>query len=99
MIIQMLKKTVVADRSVAHFCQILCAIASGLVLLFGIRRLAEMDLAEAQLFSELTNTLLLAGVFIVLYRLLPRSHAASTLDHEHGIIYAANFSRPAASRG
>ena len=62
----MLKKTVVADKSVAHFCQIVCSITSGLVLVFGIRRLADMDLTEAQLFSTMSATLLLAGVFIVL---------------------------------
>ena len=63
---QILKKTVVPDRSVAHFCQIICSIVSALVLVFGIRRLVEMDLTEAQLYSALTGTLLVAGVFIVI---------------------------------
>jgi hypothetical protein len=66
MIIQMLKKTVVADQSVAHFCQILCSLSCGLVLLFGIRRLAHLRLSEEQLFLAMIGTLLLAGVFIVL---------------------------------
>jgi len=35
-------------------------------MVFGIRRLAVMDLTEAQLFSALTETLLLTGIFIVL---------------------------------
>ncbi len=37
---------------------------AGLVL--GIRRLADLDLNEAQLFSAMTGTLFLTGVFIVL---------------------------------
>ena len=63
---RMLKRTVVADKSVAHFCQILCSIAAGLVLTFGIRRLAELDLTESQLFCAMTGTVLLTGVFVVL---------------------------------
>lgn len=66
MIIQTLKRTIVADQRVAHFCQIVCSIVAGLVMVFGIRRLAVMDLTEAQLFSAMTDTLLLAGLFIVL---------------------------------
>ncbi len=66
MVIQMLKKTIVADKRMAHFCQIGCSLVRGLVLVFGIRRLAELDLTEPQLFSAMTRTLLLAGVFIVL---------------------------------
>jgi hypothetical protein len=66
MIVQMFKKAVVADKRVAHLCQIVCAIASGLVLGFGIRKLAVLDLTETQLFSAMTETLFLAGVFIIL---------------------------------
>ena len=66
MIIQTLKRTVVADKSVAHFCQIVCSMVAGLVMVFGIRRLAVMDLTEAQLYLAMTDTLLLAGLFIVL---------------------------------
>jgi hypothetical protein len=66
MIIQTLKRTVVADKNVAHFCQIICSIAGGLVMVFGIRRLVELDLTEAQLYTAMTGTLFLAGVFIVL---------------------------------
>ena len=66
MIVQMLKKKVIADKSVAHVCQIICSIVSGLVLVFGIRRLAETDLTDSQLYSALTGTLFLAGVFIVI---------------------------------
>jgi hypothetical protein len=66
MIIQTLKRTVVADKSVAHFCQIVCSIVVGLVLVLGIRRLAGLDLDEAQLYSAMTSTLFLTGVFIIL---------------------------------
>ena len=66
MIIQTLKRTVVAERNVAHFCQIVCSIAGGLVMVLGIRRLAELDLTQAQLYTAMTGTLILAGVFIVL---------------------------------
>ena len=66
MITQLLKRTVLADKSVAHVCQIICSIVAGLVLLFGIRKLAELELSEAQLFSASLQTLSLAGVFIVL---------------------------------
>ena len=66
MIIQTLKRTVVADKSVAHFCQIVCSIVAGLVLVFGIRRLAGLDLDEAQLYSAMTGALFLSGVFVIL---------------------------------
>lgn len=64
--IQTLKRTVVADKGVAHFCQILCSIVAGLVLMFGIRRLPDLDLDEAQLFSAMTGTLFLTGAFVIL---------------------------------
>ena len=66
MIIQLLKRKVASDKSVAHVCQIICSIAAGLVLVLGIRRLAELELTESQLFLTLIGTLLLAGLFIVL---------------------------------
>jgi hypothetical protein len=66
MIMQILRRTVVADKSVAHFCQIVCSIVAGLVLVLGIRKLEVLDLTEAQLFSAITSTLFLTGVFIVL---------------------------------
>ena len=66
MIIQTLKRTVVADKSVAHFCQIVCSIVAGLVLVFGIRRLAGLDFDETQLYSAMTGTLFLTGVFVIL---------------------------------
>jgi hypothetical protein len=66
MIMQTLKRTIVADKAVAHFCQIVCSLAGGLVLMLGILKLAVLDLDEAQLFSALTGTLLLTGVFIIL---------------------------------
>ena len=66
MIIQTLKRTVVADKSVAHFCQIVCSIVAGVVLVLGIRRLTDLELNEAQLFSAMTGTLALAGVFVIL---------------------------------
>jgi hypothetical protein len=66
MIIQTLKRTVVADKIVAHFCQIGCSLVAGMVMVFGTRRLAELNLTEIQLFSALTGTLLLTGLFIVL---------------------------------
>jgi hypothetical protein len=66
MLVKMLKRTVVADKTVAHFCQIVCSIVSGLVLVFGVRRLAEMDLTESQLYIAMTGTLFLAGAFTIL---------------------------------
>lgn len=64
--IRSLKRTVVADKKVAHFCQVVCSIVAGLVMVFGFRKLAALDLTEQQLFSALTGTLVLAGVFIAL---------------------------------
>jgi hypothetical protein len=61
-----LKRAIVADKNAAHFCQIVCSIVSGFVLVFGIRQLAQLNLTESQLYSALTGTLLLAGVFVVL---------------------------------
>ena len=66
MIIQMLKRTVVADKSVAHFCQVVCSVVAGAVLVLGIRRLAALDMTAAQLYSAMTETLLLSGVIIIL---------------------------------
>ena len=66
MVIKMLKRIVVADSSVAHFCQIVCSIVSGVVLVFGFRRLAELDLTEPQLYTATTGTLFLAGAFTIL---------------------------------
>ena len=66
MMIQVLKKRIVADKSVAHFCLIGCSIVAGVVLVTGIRRLAEFDLPESDLFLAMTGTLVLTGVFIIL---------------------------------
>ena len=63
MIIQLLKRTVVADRTVAHVCQILCSIVGAMVLVLGFRRLEQMELTEAQLYSASIETLLLAAAF------------------------------------
>ena len=66
MIIQTLKQTVVADKSVAHFCQIVCSLVAGLVMVLGIRRLATLDFDGTQLYSAMTGTMFLAGVFVIL---------------------------------
>jgi hypothetical protein len=64
--VQILKRKVVADQVVAHVCQIICSIVAGLVLVLGIRRLAELNLDDAQLYSAVNGTLVLAGVFLIL---------------------------------
>jgi hypothetical protein len=66
MITQLLKQRVASDKGVAHFCQIVCAVVAGLVLVFGCRRLPALELTESQIYSALTSTLLLAGVFVIL---------------------------------
>ena len=66
MIIQLLKQRVASDRGMAHFCQIVCSVVAGLVLVSGFRRLPALELAEAQLFSTCVQTLCLAGVFVIL---------------------------------
>ena len=66
MITQLLKQRVASDRGVAHFCQIVCSVVAGLVMVFGFRRLPAMELTEAQLFSTCVQTMFLAGVFIIL---------------------------------
>jgi hypothetical protein len=66
MIIQILRTPVLADKRVAHLCQIVCSIVAGLVMVSGVRRVADLDLTEAQLFSALTGTLFLTGVFLIL---------------------------------
>ncbi|GEM_PF-6615040 len=63
---QLFKRKIVADKNVAHVCQIICSIVSGLVMVLGIRRLTTLDLDEAQLYLALTGTLFLSGIFIVL---------------------------------
>ena len=63
--IQVLKRRIVADKSVAHGCQIACSIVGGVVMVTGIRRLAELDLSQSELFLAMIGTLLLTGVFII----------------------------------
>ena len=63
---QTLKRTVVADKHVAHFCQVLCSLVAVTVMVLGIWRLAAQDLDEAQLFSAMTGTLTLSGIFVIL---------------------------------
>ena len=64
MMTQLLKRTVASDKTVAHVCQILCSIVGAMVLVLGFRRLEQMELAEAQLYSATIETLLLAAAFI-----------------------------------
>lgn len=64
MIIATLKRTG-ADKYVAHFCQVVCSISGGLVLVPGIRRPAELDLTGAELYTAMTATLVLSDFFIV----------------------------------
>ena len=64
MIIQLLKRRVVADKTVAHLCQILCSVVGAMVLVLGFRRLEQMELTEAQLYSATIETLLLAAAFV-----------------------------------
>ena len=66
MITQFLKQRVLSDKTMAHCCQIGCAVVAGLVLVFGFLRLPALELNEAELFSVCVETLLLAGVFILL---------------------------------
>lgn len=66
MIVQVLKMRIMADKTVAHFCQIVCAVVGGVVMVTGIRRLAELDLTQSELFLAMTGTLLLSGVFVIL---------------------------------
>ena len=66
MIVQLLKRRIVADEIVAHVCQILCSIVGAMVLVLGFRRLEQMELTEAQLYSAMIETLLLAAAFIAL---------------------------------
>ena len=53
-----------SDKTVAHVCQILCSIVGATVLVLGFRRLEQMELTEAQLYSATVETLLLAAAFI-----------------------------------
>lgn len=64
MMIQLLKRTVVADKMVAHACEVLCSIVGAMVLVLGFRRLEQMELTEAQLYSAMIETLLLAAAFV-----------------------------------
>ena len=66
MITQLLKQRVASDKAVAHFCQIVCSVVAGLVLMFGFLRLPALELTEPQLFSACVQTLFVAGVFIIL---------------------------------
>ena len=65
MIARLLKLRVGSDRGLAHFCQVVCAVVAGLVMVFGFRRLTALELNEAQLFSACLQTLLVTGVFVV----------------------------------
>ena len=66
MITQLLRQRVASDKAVAHFCQIVCSVVAMLVMMFGFRRLPTLELTEAELFSACVQTMVLAGVFIIL---------------------------------
>ena len=66
MIARMLNRAVVSDQGVSHICQIVCSIVAALVMVLGFQRLAELEFTEAQLYSAMTETLLLTGLFIIL---------------------------------
>lgn len=66
MIIQTLRRRVLSEKRAAHVCQILCSITAGLVMVLGLRRIAELELNEGQLFTAMTSTLCLTGVFVIL---------------------------------
>jgi hypothetical protein len=66
MIMQLLKRKIASEKQIAHFCQIVCSLVAALVLIFGFLRLPALELTEAQLFSACVQTLVLAGVFIIL---------------------------------
>jgi hypothetical protein len=61
MITQLLKQKVASDKGVAH-----CSLVAILVMVLGIRRLAVLDLNEAQLYSAMTSTMIFSSVFIIL---------------------------------
>ncbi len=52
MIMRLLKRTVVADKNMAHLCQVVCSLVAGMVLVLGLRGLAKADLTEPQIFSS-----------------------------------------------
>ena len=82
MITRLLKQRVASDKVVAHFCQIICSVVAGLVLMFGFLRLPALELAEPQLFSACVQTLFLAGVFIILgFQCRAWRRAASPCHH------------------
>ncbi len=66
MITRLLKQRVISEKAVAHFCQIMCAVVAGLVLVFGFRRLPTSELTAFQLFAACVQILFLAGVFIII---------------------------------
>jgi len=66
MITRLLRRKITSEKRLAHICQIVCSLVAGLVLIFGFLRLPTLELTEAQLFSTCVQTLLLAGVFIIL---------------------------------
>ena len=59
-----LQRNVVSNQRVVQFCGGTCSIVGALVLLLGFRKLEQMELTEAQLYSATIETLLLAAAFI-----------------------------------
>ena len=60
---QWMHRSVVPNKRVAQFCGGACSVAGASVLLLGIGRLERLELTESQLYSAMTETLLLAAAF------------------------------------
>ena len=61
-----LQRELLENGAVFRAVQMLCSLVAGLVLILGIKRLAELELNEAQVFFGSLGVIGVTGVFIML---------------------------------
>lgn len=57
------KRSLIPTGSVAQLLAMACSLAAAAILLLGFRKLGELELNEAQLYSATLQTLMLAAMF------------------------------------
>jgi len=66
MILHILSRKIISNTTVAHFCSGSLAVVAGLVMFIGIRRLAAMELTEAEVLMGSLTVMSFAGICLAL---------------------------------
>jgi hypothetical protein len=61
-----LSRNVASNEFLVRSCQACMSLGACFVMIFGIRRLAQMDLTEAEVFTSSLAVMSLAGIFLIL---------------------------------